>query len=137
MKIENTMKSLVAPKCKHTLLHNSQGSSLHFVCLPFKVQKNLNFFLNCSLFISKIIAIVCHLSLIMVPLKKKSRKKDLKKLKKKTRTVNVVPIESRAIESDWWDSFRHKSSSSPGTQHFFSFISFFLFPCYCSFKVKL
>ncbi|CAO2818879.1 unnamed protein product [Amaranthus hypochondriacus] len=50
----------------------------------------------------------------MVPLKKKSRKKDLKKLKKKTRTVNVVPIESRAIESDWWDSFRHKSSSSPG-----------------------
>uniref|UniRef100_A0A803LFN0 DDE Tnp4 domain-containing protein n=1 Tax=Chenopodium quinoa TaxID=63459 RepID=A0A803LFN0_CHEQI len=50
----------------------------------------------------------------MAPLKKKSKKKDLKKLKKKTKTVNVVPIEPRPIESDWWDSFLHKVSSSPG-----------------------
>lgn len=52
----------------------------------------------------------------MAPLKKKSKKKDLKKLKKKkkTKTVNLVPIEPRAIESDWWDSFCHKMSSSPG-----------------------
>ncbi|XP_021764371.1 protein ANTAGONIST OF LIKE HETEROCHROMATIN PROTEIN 1-like isoform X2 [Chenopodium quinoa] len=50
----------------------------------------------------------------MAPLKKKSKKKDLKKLKKKTKTVNVVPIEPRPIESDWWDSFLHKISSSPG-----------------------
>lgn len=40
-------------------------------------------------------------------------KKDLKKLNKST-SVNVVPIEPRPIESDWWDSFRHKSSSTPG-----------------------
>lgn len=51
----------------------------------------------------------------MAPLKKKSKKfkKDLKKLKK-SKSVNLVPIEPRPIESDWWDSFRHKSSSTPG-----------------------
>ncbi|KNA24042.1 hypothetical protein SOVF_019390 [Spinacia oleracea] len=45
---------------------------------------------------------------------KNSKKKDFKKLKKKIKTLNVVPIEPRAIESDWWDSFCHKISSSPG-----------------------
>ncbi|KAL2935824.1 Protein ANTAGONIST OF LIKE HETEROCHROMATIN PROTEIN 1 [Bienertia sinuspersici] len=53
----------------------------------------------------------------MAPLKKKSKKskkKDLKKLKNKTKTVNIVPIEPKPIETDWWDSFCHKSSSSPG-----------------------
>ncbi|KAH9602744.1 hypothetical protein KSS87_023032 [Heliosperma pusillum] len=50
----------------------------------------------------------------MVPLKKKSKKKHLNKLKKKNVSVNVVPIEPRSIESDWWDCFWHKSLSSPG-----------------------
>ncbi|GAB4830414.1 Basic amino-acid permease [Ancistrocladus abbreviatus] len=51
---------------------------------------------------------------MMVPGKKSTKsKKDSKKLKKKKK-VNVVPIDPRAIESDWWDTFWHKNSSTPG-----------------------
>ncbi|KAL9227530.1 hypothetical protein vseg_003210 [Gypsophila vaccaria] len=54
----------------------------------------------------------------MVQVKKKSKKTKKKKLNKikkiKKETVNVVPIEARSIESDWWVSFWHKNLSSPG-----------------------
>lgn len=39
----------------------------------------------------------------------KKKKKDLKKKLKKKKTVNVVPPESKANDSDWWESFRHNS----------------------------
>ncbi|GAB2282336.1 Basic amino-acid permease [Dionaea muscipula] len=49
----------------------------------------------------------------------KKSKKDLKKLKKK-KNVNVVPIEPRAVESDWWDTFWHKNSSCPANSRIIS-----------------
>ncbi|GAB2234587.1 hypothetical protein Droror1_Dr00003843 [Drosera rotundifolia] len=39
-------------------------------------------------------------------------KKDSKKKKTKKVVNVVVPIEPRAVESDWWDTFWHKNSSS-------------------------
>ncbi|GMH02397.1 hypothetical protein Nepgr_004236 [Nepenthes gracilis] len=52
---------------------------------------------------------------MMAPGKKsKKGKKILKKLKKR-KEVNLVPIEPRAIESDWWDTFWHKNASAAGS----------------------
>lgn len=47
------------------------------------------------------------------PKKSKKSKRDPKKLKKR-KIVSVVPVEPKAMESDWWDSFWHKNSSTPG-----------------------
>lgn len=54
----------------------------------------------------------------MAPLKKS--KKDSNKLKKikaknkKNKSINIVPVENKGTECDWWDSFWHKNSSTPG-----------------------
>lgn len=51
----------------------------------------------------------------MPPLKKtKKPKRDSKKLKKR-RSVRTVPTESKATESDWWDSFWHNNSPISGS----------------------
>ncbi|XP_038718108.1 protein ANTAGONIST OF LIKE HETEROCHROMATIN PROTEIN 1 [Tripterygium wilfordii] len=51
----------------------------------------------------------------MAPHKKSKRKpKKDKKLKKHKSRSLVVPVESKGIESDWWHSFWHKNSSTPG-----------------------
>ncbi|KAJ7977352.1 Nuclease [Quillaja saponaria] len=47
------------------------------------------------------------------PKKSKKSKKGSKKLKECKR-ASVVPIEPKATETDWWDSFWHKNSSAPG-----------------------
>ncbi|KAK6788397.1 hypothetical protein RDI58_016922 [Solanum bulbocastanum] len=55
----------------------------------------------------------------MAPLKKS--KKDSNKLKKikaknkKNKSINIVPVENKGTECDWWDSFWHKNSSTPGS----------------------
>ncbi|GKV48595.1 hypothetical protein SLEP1_g55393 [Rubroshorea leprosula] len=46
----------------------------------------------------------------MAPVKKLKKKKKLKKPK----SISAVPTEPRPIESDWWDSFWHKNSTTPG-----------------------
>jgi hypothetical protein len=51
----------------------------------------------------------------MAPHKKsKKSKRELKKLKKPKSISIVVSVEPKAIESDWWDTFWHKNSSTPG-----------------------
>lgn len=46
----------------------------------------------------------------------KKAKKDSKKVKKSTATTStVVPVENKPIDSDWWDVFWQKNSSTPGT----------------------
>nr|GMD25078.1 putative nuclease HARBI1 isoform X1 [Ipomoea batatas] len=56
------------------------------------------------------------------PKKSKKLKKDAKKLKKRKiknksksgKIISTVPVDNKAVDSDWWDSFWHKNSSSPG-----------------------
>ncbi|XP_057964522.1 protein ANTAGONIST OF LIKE HETEROCHROMATIN PROTEIN 1 [Malania oleifera] len=50
----------------------------------------------------------------MAPPKKKKIKRESSKLKK-CKSVNSVPAEPKAADSDWWDSFWHKNSSVPGS----------------------
>ncbi|XP_042987814.1 protein ANTAGONIST OF LIKE HETEROCHROMATIN PROTEIN 1 isoform X2 [Carya illinoinensis] len=51
----------------------------------------------------------------MAPHKKsKKSKRELKKLKKRKNVNGVVPVEPKTIESDWWDAFWHKNSSTQG-----------------------
>ncbi|KAK9281503.1 hypothetical protein L1049_004406 [Liquidambar formosana] len=51
----------------------------------------------------------------MAPSKKsKKTKRESKKLKK-SKSLSIVPVEPKAVESDWWDSFWHKNSSIPGS----------------------
>lgn len=44
----------------------------------------------------------------------KNSKKDSKKIKKNISASTVVQVESKATESDWWDSFWEKNSTTPG-----------------------
>lgn len=45
--------------------------------------------------------------------KSKKAKKNSKKLKK-NKSPSVVPTEPKSTDSDWWDSFWAKNSSTPG-----------------------
>ncbi|KAF8388083.1 hypothetical protein HHK36_026749 [Tetracentron sinense] len=52
----------------------------------------------------------------MAPLLKKSKKtKKKSKDSKKCRRMRIVSLEPKAIESDWWDSFWQKNSTTPGS----------------------
>lgn len=45
----------------------------------------------------------------------KKAKKDVKKAKKSTASGRtVVPVDTKLIDSDWWDVFWEKNSSTPG-----------------------
>lgn len=44
----------------------------------------------------------------------KKMKNKNKKKKKKSKTVSTVPIDNRAIDSEWWDVFWHKNSTTLG-----------------------
>lgn len=69
------------------------------------------------------------------PKKSKKLKKDAKKLKKrkiknKTKSgkiISTVPVDNKAVDSDWWDSFWHKNSSSPGFACFYFLLNFIKF----------
>lgn len=50
----------------------------------------------------------------MAPFQKKSKTKKKTKKFKKHKHVSLVPVEPRTSETDWWDSFWHKNSTSPG-----------------------
>lgn len=51
----------------------------------------------------------------MAPHKKsKKRKRELKKLKKRKIESSTVPVEPKAIESYWWETFWQKNSSTAG-----------------------
>lgn len=50
----------------------------------------------------------------MAPPKKSKKAKRESKKSKKCKSMSVVPIEPRATESDWWDSFWQKNSPIPG-----------------------
>ncbi|KAA8550831.1 hypothetical protein F0562_002515 [Nyssa sinensis] len=47
--------------------------------------------------------------------KSKKGKRDSKKLKNLKKSVSVIPIENKAAESDWWDSFWQKNSPTTGS----------------------
>ncbi|CBI28732.3 unnamed protein product, partial [Vitis vinifera] len=49
----------------------------------------------------------------MAPPKKSKKAKRESKKSKKCKSMSVVPIEPRATESDWWDSFWQKNSPIP------------------------
>ncbi|RVX20907.1 Protein antagonist of like heterochromatin 1 [Vitis vinifera] len=51
----------------------------------------------------------------MAPPKKSKKAKRESKKSKKCKSMSVVPIEPRATESDWWDSFWQKNSPIPGS----------------------
>ncbi|KAK4789285.1 hypothetical protein SAY86_020604 [Trapa natans] len=44
---------------------------------------------------------------------KRSGKKDPKKLKKR-KSISVAPVDPRAVDTEWWDIFWHRNSSSSG-----------------------
>lgn len=46
--------------------------------------------------------------------KKFKKMKNKNKKKKKSKTVSTVPIDNRAIDSEWWDVFWHKNSTTLG-----------------------
>lgn len=53
------------------------------------------------------------------PKKSKKMKKDSKKLKKKMKNtkikkLNIAPVDTKTIDSDWWEIFWNKNSSIPG-----------------------
>jgi len=50
----------------------------------------------------------------MAPFQKKSKTKKKTKKFKKHKQVSLVPVEPRTSETDWWDSFWHKNSTTPG-----------------------
>lgn len=52
-----------------------------------------------------------------MPPKKRKKDSNSKKLKK-SKTANVVPVESKAVDSDWWDCFWEKNSPYPGFNFF-------------------
>ncbi|XP_043690614.1 protein ANTAGONIST OF LIKE HETEROCHROMATIN PROTEIN 1 [Telopea speciosissima] len=49
---------------------------------------------------------------MMAPPKKSKKTKKKSLTSKKCKSINVVPLEPKAIESDWWESFWHKNSSA-------------------------
>ncbi|KAM7501372.1 hypothetical protein LguiB_000276 [Lonicera macranthoides] len=49
-----------------------------------------------------------------MPPKKRKKDSNSKKLKK-NKTASVVPVESKAVDSDWWDCFWEKNSPYPGS----------------------
>ncbi|KAJ9696129.1 hypothetical protein PVL29_008393 [Vitis rotundifolia] len=51
----------------------------------------------------------------MAPPKKSKKAKRESKKSKKCKSMSVGPIEPRATESDWWDSFWQKNSPIPGS----------------------
>ncbi|KAL5561728.1 hypothetical protein UlMin_031475 [Ulmus minor] len=48
------------------------------------------------------------------PKKSKKGKRESKKLKK-CGSIGAVPVEPKPVDTDWWDSFRQKNSSAPGS----------------------
>ncbi|XP_022771141.1 protein ANTAGONIST OF LIKE HETEROCHROMATIN PROTEIN 1-like [Durio zibethinus] len=50
----------------------------------------------------------------MVPTKKSKKTKKSSKKLKKNKSVSMVPVEPRVTEPDWWVSFWHKNSTTPG-----------------------
>ncbi|XP_021280328.1 protein ANTAGONIST OF LIKE HETEROCHROMATIN PROTEIN 1 isoform X1 [Herrania umbratica] len=52
----------------------------------------------------------------MAPAKKSKKTKKSSKKLKKNKSVSVVPVEPRVSEPDWWDSFWHKNSTTPGSE---------------------
>ncbi|GMN48842.1 hypothetical protein TIFTF001_018015 [Ficus carica] len=50
------------------------------------------------------------------PKKSKKSKKESRKLKK-CRSISTVPVQPNAIDSEWWDSFRHRNSPGSSVSH--------------------
>lgn len=50
----------------------------------------------------------------MAPAKKSKKTKKSSKKLKKNKSVSMVPVEPRVTEPDWWDSFWHRNSTTPG-----------------------
>ncbi|GKU86523.1 hypothetical protein SLEP1_g1035 [Rubroshorea leprosula] len=54
------------------------------------------------------------LKILVAPSKQLKKTKRTSKKLKKPKSISVVPSEPRTIELDWWDSFWHKNSTTPG-----------------------